>query len=1092
MPDISSELTFVFTDIEASTRKWEEHPDAMATAVDLHDRILGEAVTAHGGTVIKLTGDGLFARFDVAADAIAASVAAQRALVEVPPSSVEPLRVRIGLHCGIPVVAGHGDYLGQTPNRCARIMAAAHGGQVVVSEAVVGSGSLPDDIELIDLGLHELRDVPEPVRLFQVHAEGLEREFPPLKTIGEHPNNLPEPVSSFVGRVKAVAQIGDLLEQRRLVTLVGPGGCGKTRLAVEAAAARVRHHADGVWLVGLADVSPSDAPSTEGVAAAVAAALGIQEEQARLLSDTVRDRLRGTEMLLVLDNCEHVLREAALFAQQVLEAGRSVRVMATGREPLGLVGEAVYVVDPLPVPDDDALSFDAEAVQLFLDRAALARPGFEPTDDDLRRIGHVCRRLDGIPLALELAAARLRALTVSQLEARLDSRFRLLVGTAAHVPRHRTLQATLDWSYDLLTVGERDAAFRLSVFAGGFDLEAASRVIDAPELETLDTLARLVDRSLLTMHDVAGAARYRMLETMREYGRDALREAGQLVDTVGRHRSWAVDLAARAEPHHMDAEGPAWHDRLELELPNLRLAVSSALADVPADAIRLAGDLGLYAWLRGHLAEGRSWCERALAAHPDAEPRSKSRALLALGELAFAQLDRATSTPALEACAELARSTGDMSTVGWAQIFLAPSYAVEGDTARALAALDEALRIAHEVETPSVRAGAYLWAGQVNDMVGEVDLGVKYLLDAIALARDVGSPYTLTRALPVVARGQHEAGDDVGAMATSTEAIELARSTGDRMGLVRSLQLKADLLIRRGEYAEAKALLDEALPIVRRQLDDGLLRCRVELNLARLHRHRAELDVAQRHLDHALAATNLLRVWQTSLDPLVQQARVYEGRGDLEAALAALDAGERFAARATTTSAWPAAVCCDPSSWPAPAGPEARAVLDDIAPWCRRAGLVEFDVLEHHTAGLVALAEGDAATAIGELHQALSDGAERGEALATVERAEELATDRAGGAATAGGDPARCGVGCQGAAGHTSHTGAPAQRIDALLASVESTLGPQACAEAVATGATARGHRRGPRARGLTRRADATSRTGAGPVTQGSPSTRRV
>ena len=304
-----------------------------------------------------------------------------------------------------------------------------------------------------------------------------------------------------------MAQIGDLLEQRRLVTLVGPGGCGKTRLAVEAAAARVRHHADGVWLVGLADVSPSDAPSTEGVAAAVAAALGIQEEQARLLSDTVRDRLRGTEMLLVLDNCEHVLREAALFAQQVLEAGRSVRVMATGREPLGLVGEAVYVVDPLPVPDDDALSFDAEAVQLFLDRATLARPGFEPTDDDLRRIGHVCRRLDGIPLALELAAARLRALTVSQLEARLDSRFRLLVGTAAHVPRHRTLQATLDWSYDLLTVEERDAAFRLSVFAGGFDLEAASRVIDAPELETLDTLARLVDRSLLTMHDVAGSRR---------------------------------------------------------------------------------------------------------------------------------------------------------------------------------------------------------------------------------------------------------------------------------------------------------------------------------------------------------------------------------------------------------------------------------------------------------------------------------------------------------------------------------------------------------------------------------------------------------
>ena len=792
------------------------------------------------------------------------------------------------------------------------------------------------------------------------------------------------------------------------------------------------------------------------MAAAVAAALGIQEEQARRLSDTVRDRLRGTEMLLVLDNCEHVLRDAALFAQQILEAGRSVRVMATGREPLGLVGEAVYVVDPLPVPDDDALSFDAEAVQLFLDRATLARPGFEPTDDDLRRIGHVCRRLDGIPLALELAAARLRALTVSQLEARLDSRFRLLVGTAAHVPRHRTLQATLDWSYDLLSPEERDAAFRLSVFAGGFDLEAASRVIDAPELETLDTLARLVDRSLLTMHDVAGAARYRMLETMREYGRDALREAGQLIETAARHRSWAVELASRAEPHHMDAEGPAWHDRLELELPNLRLAVSSALADAPDDAIRLAGDLGLYAWLRGHLAEGRSWCERALAACPDAEPRSRSRALLALGELTFAQLDRATSTPALEACAELARSTGDISTLGWAQIFLAPSYAVEGDTTRALAALDEALRIAHEVETPSVRAGAYLWAGQVNDMVGEVDLGVKYLLDAIALARDVGSPYTLTRALPVVARGQHEAGDDVGAMATSSEAIELARSTGDRMGLVRSLQLKADLLIRRGEYAEAKDLLDEALPIVRRQLDDGLLRCRVELNLARLHRHRAELDVAQRHLDHALAATNLLRVWQTSLDPLVQQARVYEGRGDLEAALAALDAGERFA-REGNHDVRLARSRLLRAQFLAGAGraEEARAVLDDIAPWCRRSGLVEFDVLQHHTAGLVALAEGDAATAIDELYRALSGGAERGEALATVERAEELAT-----AVALAGRPQPAATLLGAASAARERLGTPrtparraADRRAPRLAAVDARA-PSHCDEAVAAGAT--------------------------------------
>ena len=603
------------------------------------------------------------------------------------------------------------------------------------------------------------------------------------------------------------------------------------------------------------------------------------------MEDTLCERLGHEQLLLVLDNCEHLVPEVADLTTRLLESCPQVQVLNTSQAPIGVPGEALLVMEPLELPSA-AGGDEAEAVRLFLDRAVLVRPDFSPGDRDLAAIARVCRRLDGIPLAIELAASRLNVLSLAQLEERLDQRFALLTGTGHRSARQRTLRATVEWSFDLLAPKEQRAWIELSVFIGGFDLEAAAFLLGVDEIGALDALAVLVDRSILHTSPREDGIRYRMLETMREFGRERLVAAGELADSRARQRAWMLDLAARAVPEHMTNEGPAWHNRFDLEYPNLRFAIESGLDDGhPVDSLRLCADLGLFFWLRGHLAQGREWCERSLAAASEADEELRARGLLSLGELAFGQLDFDASCPPLEEAVELATSVGDEASVGWAHMFLAAIYANRGDLERAIASRDEALRVAENHVIPSVTAGAYYWVGAVNAVLGDQAGAATYLDRAVELARDVGSPYTLARYLPLIARRLHVEGDHEAAMTIFEEAIDISRKAGDRVGLARSLQFMAERNVLSGDYEMAIVRLDEAQPIISREIDDPTLACRVELTWATLWRHRGDLDLAQSHVEHALAWAAGLKGWRTTLDPSLVQAEVAFDSGDTDRAL---------------------------------------------------------------------------------------------------------------------------------------------------------------------------------------------------------------
>jgi predicted ATPase/class 3 adenylate cyclase len=537
-------VTFLFTDLEESTRLWEEHPDAMRRALVRHDGLVREAIAAHGGVVVKGTGDGVHAAFATAHDAVLSAVAGQRALASEPWEEAAPLRVRMGVHSGEAELRD-GDYFGTALNRAARLMGVAHGGQVVCSQATadLARDSLADGVTLVDLGEHRLRDLARPERVFQITGPGLEAEFPALASLAASLGNRSPPASSFVGRERELVEVRDALTDSRLVTLVGVGGVGKTRLAIEATAVLVGEYPDGVWVCELAGAD--DELSMHQL---VAATLGIVSRPGLDLRGSVVEFLGPKNLLLLLDNCEHLVDAAAQLAHRVVAKCPGVRILATSREALALDGERVVRVGSLSLPEREAASVgSSDAVQLFVDRAADARPGFTLDDTEVEVVVELCRRLDGMPLALELAAARVGSMTPAEIAGHLDERFRLLAGRRrATVERHQTLRATLDWSYSLLDDIERTVFDRLGVFAGSFTAEAAVAVAGEglESWDVLDALARLTEKSMLLADPTGdGMTRHRLLETMRHYARERLVAGGDVDASWARHAEYYAQLS---------------------------------------------------------------------------------------------------------------------------------------------------------------------------------------------------------------------------------------------------------------------------------------------------------------------------------------------------------------------------------------------------------------------------------------------------------------------------------------------------------------------------------------------------------------------
>jgi predicted ATPase/class 3 adenylate cyclase/Tfp pilus assembly protein PilF len=641
-------VTFLFTDIESSTRLLQAHPDRYAELLEQHSRILRQAIASHGGVEVGTEGDSFFAVFPSAVEAIAAAAEAQNDLAAASWPEDATLHVRMGTHTGEGRLGGD-SYVGIDVHRAARIAAAAHGGQVLLSHATqaVVRRALPEGTALVGLGRHRLKDLDDPEDLFQLAIEGMRAEFPPPRSVEARPTNLPTPATSFVGRHAEVAEVRRLLGESRLLTLTGPGGTGKTRLALEVARLTLADHADGAFFVSLDAVrDPGLVPS------AVAAVLRV-EERGRSTQDALGEHLAARDLLLVLDNFEQIV-EAAPFVDGLLGVAPRLKVLITSRVPLRLYGEQEYAVDPLGLPaEDEAVGLGElkqyDAVTLFIERARAVRPDFSVTNENAPAVAEICVRLDGLPLAIELAAARVKVLSPEAILGRLGSRLDLLVTQAPNMaPRQRTLRAAIDWSYQLLSEPERALFERLSVFAGGWDLEAAESVGDpgALEIDILDGMASLVDKSLVRHTARMGEPRFRMLQTIQEYAWERLAASGGAQVVQKLHADYFATLLETAEPH---LEGPSisqWLARLAHDHANMRAVIAWSLQigyAVPAMRLMSAG--WRFWQARGLLREARSWCEQILAS-PAAAGRTPERARMvaAAGGIAYWQGDVAAAT----------------------------------------------------------------------------------------------------------------------------------------------------------------------------------------------------------------------------------------------------------------------------------------------------------------------------------------------------------------------------------------------------------------------------------------------------------------
>jgi predicted ATPase len=584
----------LFTDVEGSTRRWEADAEAMRAALVTHDEVLRAAVAAHNGFLFKHTGDGVCAAFGSPAAAVDAATEAQRTL---------QLPVRMGIATGEAELRDD-DYFGAVLNRAARVMTAGHGGQILVAESTAG---LLSNVDLIDLGPRRLRDLPNPIQLFQVRGPGLRTEFPALRALDPDSGNLRVQPTSFIGREVEAAGVRAAIGAHRLVTLTGVGGVGKTRLAVEVAGQLTADFPDGIWIIELASVIDSSA-----VPDAVAAALGVTHQPGKSIGESIAGAMEGRVRLLVFDNCEHVLDVVADLLQTILDRAPSIKVVATSREGLGVADEHLW---PVPSLDVDA-GADSPAVILFVKRAQAVSPQFSIAHaDDAHAAVEICRRLDGIPLAIELAASRISSMTTVEVRDRLDQRFRLLVGTRRSLARHQTLRQTVQWSYDLLTENEQLLLERCSVFAGGFDLQSACAVSgsnDSDDYRVLDCLDALVRKSLVVTDQSTGRTRFSMLETIRQFAEERLAARGLVAEARDAHARHfggrETDILTLWDgPHQREAY--AW---FAIELANLRSAFRWAADQGDLDT---AATLAIYAtslgtWVQQY--EPVAWAEELL------------------------------------------------------------------------------------------------------------------------------------------------------------------------------------------------------------------------------------------------------------------------------------------------------------------------------------------------------------------------------------------------------------------------------------------------------------------------------------------------
>lgn len=817
-------VTFLYTDIEGSTQLWKQHHQAMAAAHARHDQILREVIEANHGSVFQVVGDAFCAAFHTAADAVRAAVQSQSELAAEEWGEA-PIQVRMGIHTGKAEVQEDGHYGGfVTLSHVQRLMSVAYGGQVLLSFTAqeLVQDELPENVKLREMGQRQLKDWSRPEHIFQLVISGLQAGFPPLNTPESFPHNLPLQLTSFIGRERELAEVKELLSNSRLLTLTGPGGTGKTRLALRMGQELLQLFADGVWLVELAPLKDDSL-----IPQNIASIFGLRELPNMPIIDIVTDYLRAKQLLLILDNCEHLVDACAKLSDHLLRSCPQLKIIATSREALDIAGETAFQVPSLSMPDQTsitrAVAMGFESVQLFVERASAVNPKFSLTEENASDVAQICRRLDGIPLALELAAARSSIFSPKELVSRLDDRFKLLTGgSRTALERHQTLRALIDWSYDLLSGEEQTLLRQLSVFAGGWTFEAAEAV--CPDLDVLNVLTQLVTKSLVMVGDQNNSTRYNLLETVRQYAQDKLREAGEVEQAHNRHLDFFVNLAETAETYMDGPRELEWSYLLDADYDNLRTALEWGMEKDVEKALHLGSAVPLFWLSHNYEIEGWRLMSEALTriqALPSgiANPERimlQAKAWRTIGYFANGQGHVLSSLKAFEESAELYRQLGDKRML-----------------ARTLCTL-----------------------GMSKALLGNPEAAYTVAEEALALAREVGDKITvggaLTNIAGVVAVTQH---DLDGVRSYGEEGIQLLREAGSRWLLGMILFGYGSFAMLQGYYEEARSHFEESL--------DLFTELRDRHRIAMIHSEFAHLDRRQGHFAQAkLLYRETIREWQ--------------------------------------------------------------------------------------------------------------------------------------------------------------------------------------------------------------------------------------
>jgi len=809
-------VTYLFSDIEGSTRLWESEPERMRPALARHDAIASAAVLRNRGTIVKMTGDGVHAAFDSPLDALVSVLELQQELAAARTAGGIVLKVRCGLHSGADE-RRRGDFFGPAVNRAARIMSAAHGGQILLSQAVAEGvrEGLPAGVALRDLGAVRLRDLSTPERVYQVLHPQLRADFPALRSLEATPNNLAQQLNSFIGRERELQEVRALLGGNRLVTLLGMGGLGKSRLSVQLAAEVMDDYPDGVWMVELAPLS-----DPQLVAQAVASVLAVKEDAGRPMLEALIRFVRDRQLLIVLDNCEHVVHACAELAKQLLQAGPRIKILASSRDHLLVAGETIYHVPTLTVPDPakkiplEALN-RLEAVRLFVDRATASRPEFRLTAQNAAAVEDICFRLDGIPLAIELAAARARALSVEAIATRLGDRFRLLVtGDRTVLPRQRTLRALIDWSYDLLPIDEQRLFQRLAIFAGGWTLEASETVgaaAAAEQMDVIDRLSHLVEKSLVAM-DPDGA-RYRMLDTVRQYALERLTESGQEDSVRDRHLGFYLALVEKAGPELRGPNQATWLMRLDTERENVLSALGwSGHAETGTDAgLRLVFAMRLYWVNRGLLTLGHRVTVEILS-RPGLQARNKARcrALAGAGQMCFFLGRDSEARGYLSESLAIAREIDDVKSIAGVLQPLGMACLGEHDFASARAYLQEGVALARQLGNKRELAAALNALAMLHRLEGRLEEAEPLYKSVIDLAREVGDQESVAIGLLNLTMVSIGGGTTTLAPAMLLEVMRIANAIGSRAVGCSALDVCAGLAAARGDWSNAAVFFGAA------------------------------------------------------------------------------------------------------------------------------------------------------------------------------------------------------------------------------------------------------------------------------------------